>query len=40
MKKTLMLLAVALLALSATITPAFADGGPFIPPGKSATSLR
>jgi len=38
-KKTLFLLAVALLAVS-TITPAFADGGPFIPPGKTATSVR
>jgi hypothetical protein len=38
-KKTLLLLAAAILALS-TITPAFADGGPFNPPGKTAVSLR
>lgn len=38
MKKTLFLLALALLAVS-TVTPAFADGGPFIPPGKTAASL-
>lgn len=37
MKKTLFLLAVALLAVSTT--PAFADGGPFIPPGKTAVSV-
>jgi len=37
-KKTLFLLALALLAAS-TITPAFADGGPFIPPGKKAIAL-
>jgi len=37
-KKTLFLLALALLAVS-TVTPAFADGGPFIPPGKTAASL-
>ena len=34
MKKTLLLLAATLFALSVTVTPLFADGSPFNPPGK------
>ncbi len=40
MKKTLLLLAAALFALSVTVTPLMADGNPWTPPGKTANSLR
>jgi hypothetical protein len=39
-KKTLLLLAAALFALSVAVPSVFADGTPWIPPGKIASSLR
>jgi hypothetical protein len=39
-KKTLLLLAAALFALSVSVPPVFADGTPWPPPGKIADSLR